>query len=140
MTLEGIPTRKGGGFGEYVRRTAKASLRETGTFAYVMHRITGILLTLYLFIHIGAMSLARIQGQSFEELMATFRQPMFLLVDWFILLGVLIHGLNGIRLILFDLGIGIRRQATIFWGLMALGGLVALTGLVIILPEIIGGV
>lgn len=122
-----------------MRRTTKVSLKETGTFAYVMHRVTGILLTVYLFIHIGAMSLARIQGQSFEDFMSTFRQPLFLLVDWFIFLGVLIHGLNGIRITLFDLGIGIRRQAAIFWSLMALGGVVALTGLAIILPEVMGG-
>ncbi|MFQ5838501.1 MAG: succinate dehydrogenase, cytochrome b556 subunit [Thermoplasmata archaeon] len=127
------------GFGEYARRTLKTSVRETGTFAYAMHRMTGVLLTIYLFIHISTMSMARFQGQTFEEFMATFRQPLFLIVDWFIFLGVLIHGLNGIRITLFDLGIGIRRQATVFWGLMALGGVVALAGLVIILPEVMGG-
>ncbi len=127
------------GFGAYARRTVKVSLKETGTFAYLMHRVTGILLTVYLFIHIGTMSLARIRGQSFEEAMAMFREPLFLLVDWLILLGVLIHGLNGIRITLFDLGIGIRRQAAVFWSLMALGGVVAVVGLALILPEVMGG-
>ncbi len=128
------------GFGEYARRTAKVSLRETGTFAYLTHRVTGILLTVYLFIHIGTMSLARFQGLAFEEAMATFRQPLFLMVDWLIFLGVLVHALNGIRITLFDVGIGIRRQAAIFWGLMALAGLAALWGLLLILPEVMGGV
>jgi succinate dehydrogenase / fumarate reductase cytochrome b subunit len=128
-----------GGLGTYVRRTAKASIRETGTLAFVLHRVTGLLLTVYLFIHIGAMSLARLQGQGFEELMATFRQPAFLIVDWFIVLGVLIHGLNGIRLVLFDLGIGLRHQQALFWGFMAVVGVVALIGLLLILPEILGG-
>ncbi len=71
--------------------------------------------------------------------MATFRQPLFLLIDWVIFVGVLIHGLNGIRITLFDLGIGIRRQSAVFWSLMALGAVVALTGLAIILPEVAGG-
>ncbi len=128
-----------GGLGGYVRLTARASLREAGTLAYVLHRVTGLLLTLYLFIHIGAMSLARMQGQSFEELMATFRQPAFLLVDWFILVGVLVHGLNGIRIVLFDLGLGLRHQKALFWGLMAVAGAVALAGLLLILPEMAGG-
>lgn len=128
-----------GGLGGYIRRTARASLRETGTLAYVLHRITGLLLTVYLFLHIGAMSLARLQGQGFEELMATFRQPAFLIVDWFIVLGVLIHGLNGIRLVLFDLGIGLRHQSALFWGLMAVSGVVALIGLLLILPEVLRG-
>lgn len=128
-----------GGLGMYVRRTARASLRETGTLAYVLHRVTGLLLTLYLFLHIGAMSLVRLQGQGFEDLMATFRQPTFLVVDWFIVLGVLIHGLNGIRLVLFDLGLGIRHQRALFWGLMAVAGAVAFVGLLILFPEILGG-
>lgn len=127
------------GFGEYAKRTIKVSVRETGTLAYALHRITGVLLTIYLFIHIGTMSMARFQGQTFEEFMATFRQPLFLIIDWFIFLGVLIHGLNGIRITLFDLGIGIRRQAAIFWSLMTLGGIVALAGLAIILPDVMGG-
>lgn len=128
-----------GGLRMYIRRTARASLRETGTLAYVLHRVTGLLLTLYLFLHIGAMSLARLQGQGFEELMATFRQPAFLLIDWFVILGVLIHGLNGIRLVLFDLGLGLRHQRALFWGLMAVSGVVALIGLLLLLPEILGG-
>lgn len=128
-----------GGLVGYARRTAQASLREAGTLAYVLHRVTGLLLTLYLFIHIGAMSLARLQGQSFEELMATFRQPAFLLVDWFILVGVLVHGLNGIRIVLFDLGLGLHHQRALFWGLMGVAGAVALAGLLLILPEIAGG-
>lgn len=127
------------GFGEYAKRTVKVSLRETGTFAYLTHRITGILLTIYLFIHIGTMSLARFQGFTFEEAMATFRQPLYLMVDWLILVGVLVHALNGLRITLFDLGIGIRRQAAIFWGLMSLAGLAALWGLLLILPEVVGG-
>ncbi|MFQ5907889.1 MAG: succinate dehydrogenase, cytochrome b556 subunit [Thermoplasmata archaeon] len=127
------------GLGKYVRRTAKASVRETGTLAFVLHRVTGLLLTVYLFLHIGAMSLARLQGQGFEELMATFRQPAFLIIDWFIVVGVLIHALNGVRLVLFDLGIGLRHQRALFWGLMAVSGVVALIGLLLVLPEILGG-
>ncbi len=115
------------------------SLRETGTLAYLLHRITGILLTVYLFIHIGTMSLARIQGLTFEDVMATFRQPLFLFVDWVIFVGVLVHALNGIRIILFDLGIGIRRQAAIFWAIMVLAGAVALWGLSIVVREAMGG-
>lgn len=127
------------GFRGYARRTVRASRREAGTLAYLLHRVTGLLLTLYLFIHIGAMSMARLQGQSFQDLMTTFRQPLFLLVDWVILVGVLVHGLNGVRIVLFDLGFGLRRQRTLFWGFMAVAAVVALAGLAIILPEVVGG-
>ncbi len=128
------------GFGEYAKRTVKVSLRETGTLAYLLHRVTGILLTVYLFIHIGTMSLARFQGLTFEETMAMFRQPLFLFVDWVIFVGVLLHALNGLRITLFDLGIGIRRQVAIFWSFMALAGAVALWGLLIVVGEAMGGI
>jgi len=34
--------------------------------------------------------------------------------------AVIYHGLNGLRVILFDLGIGIKRQKALFWGAFVL--------------------
>ncbi|UCE14734.1 MAG: hypothetical protein JSV04_06020, partial [Candidatus Heimdallarchaeota archaeon] len=51
------------------------------------------------------------------------------------------HGANGIRVILFDLGIGIRRQKTIFWIFLVLGVVTWVLGLLLIaaLPGIVIG-
>ncbi len=51
------------------------------------------------------------------------------------------HGANGIRVVLFDLGIGIRRQKMVFWIFLVLGVISWALGLLVIatLPEIVVG-
>lgn len=126
-------------FRAYVGRIVHRGLRETGTLAHLLHRITGVLLVAYLCLHLGAMSLARFQGQTFEDLMSVFRQPAFLIADWVVLVGVLLHGLNGLRIVLFDLGLGLRHQAALFWGFMSLGGGLAFVALLLLFPQLTGG-
>ncbi|MFQ6127308.1 MAG: succinate dehydrogenase, cytochrome b556 subunit [Thermoplasmata archaeon] len=126
------------GFAYYVRKTARAS-KETGTFAHVVHRITGLLLVIYLVMHIFVVTQASLNGQTYEDLLDTFRSPLFALAELVVVLGVLVHGLNGIRLTLFDLGIGLKHQKAIFWAFMVVAVVIWILGLVIVWPTIGGG-
>lgn len=105
------------GFPYYTKRVLRASL-ETGTFAHLLHRITGLLIVVYLFLHMGVISLAFINGQTFDDVMVTFSSPFFLVMDLVLFAGVMIHGLNGMRIMLFDMGLFTRKQKELFWGLM----------------------
>ncbi|MBI2303844.1 MAG: succinate dehydrogenase, cytochrome b556 subunit [Chloroflexi bacterium] len=93
-----------------------------GMWVWLAQRISGIVLVLYLFTHIWVISfsIANRQGQEFNQVMALFQTPLFLSLDLLLLAGVLFHALNGIRVILFDLGIGIRQQKAIFWGVLVI--------------------
>jgi len=92
------------GLGYYVKRVVRVS-KETGTLAHLLHRITGLLIVVYLFLHIGAISYTYFdEGSGFDDLMATFSSPPFLIADLVLFAGVMIHGLNGLRIVLFDLG------------------------------------
>ncbi|MFQ6107494.1 MAG: succinate dehydrogenase, cytochrome b556 subunit [Thermoplasmata archaeon] len=126
------------GFGHYARRTAKAS-KETGTFAHVVHRTTGILLVVYLMMHVFIVTQASLNGQGYEDILNTFKSPLFTMAELIVVLGVLVHGLNGIRLTLFDLGIGLKHQKMMFWAFMIIAAAVWLAGLVLIWPTIGGG-
>lgn len=108
------------GLGYYLRRVLRVSL-ETGTMAHLLHRVTGLLIVVYLFLHIGAMSYTYFDaGSGFDDLMATFASTPFLIVDLVLFAGVMIHGLNGIRIMLFDMGYFSRRQKELFWVMMAI--------------------
>lgn len=108
------------GFGYYLRRVLRVSL-ETGTMAHLLHRVTGLLIVVYLFLHIGAMSYTYFDaGSGFDDLMATFASTPFLIIDLVLFAGVMIHGLNGIRIMLFDMGYFSRRQKELFWVMMAI--------------------
>ena len=108
------------GLGYYLRRVLRVSL-ETGTMAHLLHRVTGLLIVVYLFLHIGAMSYTYFDaGSGFDDLMATFASTPFLIMDLVLFAGVMIHGLNGIRIMLFDMGYFSRRQKELFWVMMAI--------------------
>lgn len=110
------------GVGYYLRRILRVSL-ETGTLAHILHRVTGLLLVVYLFLHLGVISFTYLDGQTFDDLMATFSTPLFLMLDLALFAGVMIHGLNGLRIMLFDLGYLTRKQKPLFWGLMVIAAL-----------------
>ncbi|MCL4534520.1 MAG: succinate dehydrogenase, cytochrome b556 subunit [Bacteroidetes bacterium] len=92
-----------------------------GTWAYALHRLTGLGLVGYLFVHIWVISFSVIRYGSFSfgQVMSLLQSPPFLLLDLGLLAVVLFHGLNGIRIMLFDVGIGVRSQKQLFWLVVA---------------------
>ncbi|MFH1483156.1 MAG: succinate dehydrogenase, cytochrome b556 subunit, partial [Chloroflexota bacterium] len=91
-----------------------------GAWAFSLHRIAGVTIATYGLAHIIVISFAS-WGGPFESIMRLFQSPPFLLAELLLMAAILFHALNGFRIILFDLGIGIERQKGLFWGLMALG-------------------
>ena len=72
---------------------------------FILHRITGIALLVYLIAHILTISTAMIAGpQAFSSLMMTLAQPGFEGVELAIVGCVAFHGLNGIRIIAVERG------------------------------------
>lgn len=90
-----------------------------GMWAFVLHRITGIGLIFYLLMHIMVISSSVSGRESFDKLLKTLTSPFFLALDLLLLAVVLFHSFNGARILLFDTGIGIRQQKSIFFALMA---------------------
>ncbi|MEW5989063.1 MAG: succinate dehydrogenase, cytochrome b556 subunit [Chloroflexota bacterium] len=94
-----------------------------GAWAFALNRLTGLGLTLYLFIHLAVLSTLA-QGESqWDNFIALARSPLFLTLDVVLLFGLLFHGLNGLRVGLVGLGIGGRRHRRLFWILVGLGSL-----------------
>ena len=108
-----------------------------GAWAFTLHRIAGVTIAVYGLAHLIVISLAN-WGGPFESLMRLFESPVFLLAELLLVAAILFHALNGLRIILFDLGIGIERQKGLFWGLMALGVVIFAIFASVIAPYILG--
>jgi succinate dehydrogenase / fumarate reductase cytochrome b subunit len=106
--------------------------RRLGSWAFALNRLTGIGLTLYLLIHLGLLSLLLQGEEAWDDFVALARSPFFLTLDVFLLFGILFHGLNGIRLVLVGIGVGIRNQRSMFWVLMVIGFVLLATGAILI--------
>ncbi|MEW6230996.1 MAG: succinate dehydrogenase, cytochrome b556 subunit [Chloroflexota bacterium] len=102
-----------------------ARRRGLGMWAFALNRITGVLLMIYILVHFVNISVLYLGETAWNQLMDLFRRPPFLIFDVALVLVLLYHGLNGIRLAILALDIGVAQQKRIFWGLMAFGTIVA---------------
>jgi succinate dehydrogenase / fumarate reductase cytochrome b subunit len=103
-------------------------LKPVGMLAFMLHRLSGIGLFIYLFLHLVVLSRLRSGPESWDGFLALVRSPLFLVLDGMLLLGALIHGLNGLRLTFIGLNYGLRWQKSAFWVLLGLSILLALWG------------
>ena len=92
--------------------------RKLGMWAYALNRITGIGLVVYLYLHLVVLSLL-LRGQAaWDSFVSVARSPYVLTLDVVLLAGILIHGLNGLRIALTGFGIGVGAQKALFTILM----------------------
>lgn len=114
---------------------------KTGMWAWVGHRLTGLVLVAYVFLHLSFITTASLDegGASFDDLMATTSQPLFVAMDFLLVVVVIYHAMNGFRVMLFDVGLGIRHQKAVFWVCMAVAAVLTVVGLWAIWHLIFGG-
>jgi len=88
--------------------------RKLGMWAYALNRITGIGLVVYLYLHLVVLSLLLGGPTAWDSFVAVARSPYVLALDVILLAGILIHGLNGLRITLTSFGIGLGAQKAVF--------------------------
>ena len=98
---------------------------------FILHRITGIGLFVYLLAHIYTISTAMLFGPaSFNAAMQFFAQPEMFLVDMLLFGSLVFHAVNGSRLIAHERGWWLEQadmlsRATVFGWLGLWGGVIA---------------
>ena len=112
--------------------------RGLGVWAFWLHRITGLLIIFYLLTHILVISSITGGQANFDNAMKFLKQPIFVLLEMGLIGCIALHGLNGIRIVLFDLGYGIKRQKEIFIGMMVVAAILTGIAFVVAWPHIIG--
>jgi succinate dehydrogenase cytochrome b subunit len=102
--------------------------RFTGSWAYLGHRFSGLVLVGYVFAHI--LSLKGLQAtmppegaccHSWTEFVQTYTKGIFPVLEWMLFAVVLFHALNGVRVALVDLGSASKYHKSMFWVLMGIG-------------------
>ncbi len=89
--------------------------KNIGNFSYWLHRLTGIGLAVYLLMHTFVLS-SVISGEgSFNTRMGLVQNPFFTFLEIFLIAGVFIHMLNGLRITLADFFGWTRMHKSIFW-------------------------
>ena len=74
-------------------------------YLYLLHRITGLGLILFVLIHLIMTTFFRIQGQDFwEATIAILHNPWLKIGEYLVVVAFTFHALNGLRLTLQELG------------------------------------
>ena len=100
--------------------------RQTGSWAFALNRITAIGLTFYLFLHLGVLGLLAQGPGAYDDFLVLAENPFIKLGEWAVVAAAILHGLNGIRIILTSFGVGVTRQKQLFYGFMIIAVFVIL--------------
>ena len=96
------------------------------------HRITGLLLVLYVWFHLITLSALSIPGD-YDAKMALFSSPLIVFLEWLLAIPVIFHAVNGGRLMLFEI-YGYRDDnAMIRWLFVVSGAYVCLLAVFMLL-------
>ena len=88
---------------------------DTGTVAWILHKLTGVFLVVYLLIHLFVVGQGVRGAHAFDAALAFVQKPVFVFLDAGLSGVVAYHAFNGLRCVAFDLGWGIRAQKPLFW-------------------------
>ena len=113
--------------------------KNVGMFSFLLQRITGMLLTLYLFMHIFVISSARLAGpEGFDKMMSRVQTPFFHWMEVLLFIGIVIHAVNGFRIIVVDIGSESRRHKTWLYAMTIIGIIIIIMGIYKFLPKLFG--
>ena len=92
-----------------------------GMWSWVGHRITGVLIFVFLLVHVLDTSLVLVSPSAYDSVIGTYKNPVVGLGEAGLVAAVLFHAFNGIRIMLIDFwSKGPKHQRAMFWGVMAL--------------------
>ena len=94
--------------------------RDSGSWAFILHRLSGIGLTLYLGLHLLVLSTLARGPAAYDTFVALARSPLFLLGELLLIVGGLYHGFNGLRVGLTSFGFAVAYQKQLFFVVLAI--------------------
>jgi succinate dehydrogenase / fumarate reductase cytochrome b subunit len=94
--------------------------RDIGTWAFILNRLSGIGLTVYLFLHLIVLGTLARGPEAYDSFIHLAKSPLFVVGELFVVVGGLYHGLNGLRIALTSFGVGVAHQRRLFYAVLAL--------------------
>ena len=73
-----------------------------GNISWLLHRLTGVALAIYLFPHFISINSSQLGQQMFDQEMNLYTSPFFKFAEFMLVLTVAFHMFNGLRIIAID--------------------------------------
>lgn len=97
-----------------------------GMWAWIFHKFTGWVLVGYLFVHIPVLSTALVSGDVYTATIQGLESlPIVRVLEVGLLAVAVFHIMNGTRLLLVDLGLGLEQQDKSFYASLLITAVIA---------------
>lgn len=95
-------------------------------WSWALHRITGVTIFFFLFVHVLDTALVRVSPDTYNRAIETYKSPIVALMEMALVVCVLFHALNGVRVILVDFWAkGPKYQRLMLWIILTVWFLLA---------------
>jgi succinate dehydrogenase / fumarate reductase cytochrome b subunit len=108
----------------------------TGMLSFLFQRLTGIALVLYLFLHLLTIGAVRNGDIAFHDSIRAYDNFSGHIIEWLLLVCVLFHLINGLRIVAVDLLAMTRSQKPIFWGGVVVMIFISIVSIIVFIPEV----
>lgn len=89
---------------------------KVGMWSWVLHRITGVAIFFFLLVHVLDTALVRVSPEAYNVVIASYKTPLIGLAELGLVVAILYHALNGLRITLIDFwSKGAKYQNAMFW-------------------------
>jgi succinate dehydrogenase / fumarate reductase cytochrome b subunit len=92
-----------------------------GMWSWVAHRVTGVLIFVFLLVHVLDTALVRVSPEAYNDVIDTYKNPVVGLGELGLVAAVVFHAFNGLRVMAVDFwSKGPRYHRQMLWGVIGL--------------------
>jgi len=102
--------------------------RSTGFIAFVLRRLTGVVLVIYLLLHLWVIGGINSGPETFNDRMDFLGKPFFHLLEIGLLAAVVYHGVDGIRLLIGHYFQVTEYRRGLFYAVIVVSGILVIAG------------
>ncbi len=111
-----------------------------GMWSWVAHRVTGVLIFVFLLVHVLDTSLVRVSPEAYDVVIESYKNPIVGLGEAGLVGAVLFHSLNGLRVMAVDFwSNGPRYHRQMLWGVVGIWVVAMVPFLIRHLSNVFGG-
>ena len=87
-----------------------------GMWMWIVHRTTGVAVFFFLLIHVLDTALVRISPEAYNQVIGSYKTPLYGLVEAGLVAAIVLHAFNGLRIIAVDQWAwALRHQKLLVW-------------------------
>ena len=87
-----------------------------GMWNWVAHRAAGVAIFFFLMVHVIDTSLVRVSPEAYNEIIGSYKTPLYGLIEAGLVAAIVFHAFNGLRIIAVDSSTwALRHQRGLAW-------------------------